>query len=189
MEGGLTQGIWCEPAQFLLCPLRRESSAPARFVWESTESFSNKEEEIMIGHLSPKERNHSSSASRAPSPPSLATRALKASGVRATLPLPPPGSREDFLCALELLGARLVPRGGSSEERPRTWAAHLSCPYRTWVRVFGPPQDVQWSHKGGNRVPLCAWTHEYAGRSLTCVGHLFERSPGKRWVLLARLGF
>jgi len=143
----------------------------------------------MIRHLSPKERNHSASVSRASLSSSFSARALKASGVNGSLPLPRPGSRQDFLRALELLGARLLRRGGSSEERPRTFAAHLSCPYRTWVRVFGEPQDVEWSHNAASRVPLCVWTHEVGGGSLTCVGHLFERSPGKRWVLLTRLGF
>ena len=104
---------------------------------------------------------------------------------------PHSGSGGGFLAALQAMGASVSPllcsrRSAASSQR-RPYAAFLSCELETWIEAFGQPQAVSQHYDLLTHVPFQAWQQPFDGRMATCVGHLFERHPGRRWVTLARV--
>ncbi len=71
--------------------------------------------------------------------------------------------------------------------RRRTFSAFLSCPLQTWTEWFGEPQEVSSHYDLLTHVPFQAWQQPFADGVATCMGHLFERSAGRNWVILARV--
>jgi hypothetical protein len=106
---------------------------------------------------------------------------------------PSPRSRADFIQALRLLAAELASQGCSSlppnEEVCHVWRVFASCPYTTWRRIFGEPKAVKhYRHREMNRS-FEVWEHRCSDGRVKCVGHLFERPPRERWVVVARICF
>jgi hypothetical protein len=98
---------------------------------------------------------------------------------------------DDFIQALRMLGAglpnasMLCEHGDpGSREIQRIF---LSCPLRTWTRVFGEPESVIDHCEDVANMPLQTWEHECRDGTILCIGHLFERVPAEPWVILARV--
>jgi hypothetical protein len=97
--------------------------------------------------------------------------------------------RRDFVEALQVLGAKSkLYRLGAGDALPRTIALHISCPYRTWVRVFGKPRQLEKYGKTPGKIAIHLWQHECEDGPVTCIGQVSERLPGLRWVVLMRVG-
>lgn len=101
----------------------------------------------------------------------------------------PTQSRRDFLQSLELLGARPSLCTASGEKARRTLPVLVSCSYGAWRRLFGEPQEVATHNVPSARETISVWRHSCTDGPVTCIGHLSERSPGVRWVILIRVGF
>lgn len=100
-----------------------------------------------------------------------------------------PGSRRDFLKALQVLGAKSNRyRLGSSDPLPRTIPIHISCPYQMWLKVFGPPRQLEKHGRPPTGVAIHLWKHECKDGPVTCIGQISERLPGLRWVVVMRVG-
>ncbi len=101
----------------------------------------------------------------------------------------PAGSRADFLQALQILGARSPRyRLGSRDPIPRTIPIQISCPYQTWLKVFGRPRQIEKYSHAPNSVAIHTWKHDCKDGPITCIGQFSERFPGLRWVVVMRLG-
>jgi hypothetical protein len=98
---------------------------------------------------------------------------------------PPRGNKADFLHAIEVLTA--ISAGGGYEHRPlgEIRAAHVACPYETWERIFGPPEERSVCHSP-TRLALHTWRHTCSDGPVQCVGHIDKRPDGD-WVILARV--
>jgi len=111
--------------------------------------------------------------------------------IETAIPAPCAKSREDFLAALQTLGAKVGPlyRPAASGKIPRrrAYMAFLSCDLETWVRALGEPCEVSQHYDLLTHFPFQAWQQPCADGAVTCVGHLFERAPGRRWVTVARI--
>jgi len=95
-------------------------------------------------------------------------------------------TRADFLKILQALGAK-VGRLYVTTSRRRQYVACLSCAWETWSEILGEPQDISGHYDLLTHFPFQAWQQPVDDGTVTCVGHLFERAPGRRWVTLARV--
>jgi hypothetical protein len=98
------------------------------------------------------------------------------------------GSQHDFIQALHALqGAdgcdSLLAKHPSGNLIP----VHISCPHGTWVDLFGDLHSVTEHHTVSARLPVHVWQHHCDDGPVTCIGHLFERSPNHQWVVLMRI--
>jgi hypothetical protein len=124
-------------------------------------------------------------------PDGFVERALRLLGRTTSAPgqVPPPKSRRDFIRALRILGAKSSRfRLGSDDPLPRTVPLHISCPYRTWLKVFGRPRRLENHGKPSGRIAIHLWRHECEDGPITCIGQVSERLPGLRWVVVMRVG-
>jgi hypothetical protein len=99
---------------------------------------------------------------------------------------PPRCTRADVLKILQALGAK-VGRLYATTSRRRQYVACLSCAWETWIEILGEPQDISDHYDLLAHLPFQAWDQPVGDDVVTCVGHLFERAPGRRWVTLARV--
>jgi hypothetical protein len=119
-------------------------------------------------------------------------RAIKAAGRKAAASenTPRPNGRRQFVQALRVLGARSrLFRGDADCPLPRTLPVFISCPYRTWVRVFGRPSHIGKHGKSPGQIAIHLWRHDCEDGPVTCIGQISERFPGLRWIVLMRVGF
>lgn len=98
----------------------------------------------------------------------------------------PRRTRAGFLKLLQALGAK-VGRLYGTTSRHRQYVACLSCEWETWIEILGEPQDVSDHYDLLTHFPFQAWQQPVGDGVVMCVGHLFERAPGRRWVTLARV--
>ena len=99
-----------------------------------------------------------------------------------------PGSRADFLQALQQLGAEPeLRRLQSGRNTRRMMRVHVSCSKDDWVKVFGEPECVEEIVVPSVRHVQYRWKHRCSDGSVTCVGHLFEQSLGVSWVVVMRV--
>jgi hypothetical protein len=113
-----------------------------------------------------------------------AGRAARACGARFARVVHDAGCRNDFLQALHLLGA------GRTFDKLRshlTMPVHLACSLTTWTEVFGEPACLEEIRALSSRQLLHRWRHTCSDGPITCVGHLFEQSPGVQRVVLTRI--
>ena len=145
----------------------------------------------MLGYLTIEAPVRTAEAHDDAPPVSFVERALRISGKKAsaTGKIPPPRSHRDFVRALQVLGAKSKRyRMGSDDPMPRTIPLHISCPYRTWVKVFGMPRQLEKHGRPSARTAIHLWKHQCEDGSVTCIGQLSERLPGLRWVVVMRVG-
>lgn len=114
-----------------------------------------------------------------------AARTCGATGVRA---VHEPGSRADFLQGLQLLGARPEIRRLRNRRSTRLAVpVHVSCSRADWQDVFGEPECVEEVGLPSAQNSLYLWKHFCTDGPITCIGHLFVRWPGVRWVVVVRI--
>ena len=119
---------------------------------------------------------------------SFAFRAARVCGIPWFHVADDPGSRGDCLRALQQLGAgpeihRLLDsRNGRPVRR-----VHVSCSREKWTEIFGEPECVEEIVVPSTRRVLHRWKHLCSDGSVTCIGHLFEHSPGVQWVVVMRV--
>ncbi len=145
----------------------------------------------MLGYLTAEKRPRTANLLGNTSLQGFVERASRASGRRvfATRRVPPSNSRRDFIQALQILGGKSkFYRLRGSDPMPRTIPLHISCPYRTWVKVFGKPTDLEKHCRSSAGVAIHLWKHHCEDGPVTCIGQLFERLPGLRWVVVMRVG-
>jgi hypothetical protein len=119
---------------------------------------------------------------------SYAARASELTRTEPTLPITAPGSRRDFLQALQLLDSgSSVGQVQIKRSRFEVLPVHLSCSHETWARVFGEMQDVDAPQSPADHPSVQIWEHQCTDGPVTCIGHVFERSPGLGWVVLVRV--
>lgn len=119
---------------------------------------------------------------------SYTTRASELTRTGAALPVAAPGSRRDFLRAVQLLGGGLnVRKVRGKRDLFEVVPVHLSCPHETWVKVFGEVRGPEEQETAAGNPGVHVWEHPCADGRVTCIGHLFERSPGVPWVVLVRV--
>ncbi len=123
----------------------------------------------------PFERNHADC---------FAFRAACASGAKGVRFSHVPGSRGDFLQALQLLGAEPAIRRLHHRQARWTVPVHVSCAHEVWTDVFGPPAVIEDCGSVPARHLFQRWKHFCSNGPITCTGHLFERKPGNRWVVV-----
>jgi hypothetical protein len=117
---------------------------------------------------------------------SFAYRAALVSEVQGFHVAHAPGSRADFLQALQQLGAEPeLHRLQSSRNARRMMRVHVSCSYENWIKVFGEPECVE--EIVVSKHVQYRWKHFCTDGAITCVGHLFEQSPGVSWVVVMRV--
>jgi hypothetical protein len=101
------------------------------------------------------------------------------------------GSKTDFLRILQLLGTR--PANSYYDFHLETCgirevhAVFLSCSHEVWKQAIGEPQGVVSYNHAMTNMPLQSWEHPCADGLVKCVGHLFQRSSGIPWVIVARV--
>ena len=119
---------------------------------------------------------------------SYTTRAAELTKIEPTLPVTAPGSRRDFLQALLLLDSGLS-FGQIQAKRSlfEVMPVHLSCPHETWAEVFGEMQGADAQESTADRPGVQVWEHHCTDGPVTCIGHLFDRSPGVGWVVVVRV--
>lgn len=115
---------------------------------------------------------------------SFAFRAACASGAMGVRFSQAPGSRGDFLQALQLLGAGPTIRRLHQRRARWTVPVHVSCAYEVWTRIFGPPAVIEDCGNAPLRHLFQRWKHFCSNGPITCTGHLFEQKPGTRWVVV-----
>jgi hypothetical protein len=119
---------------------------------------------------------------------SFAFRAACVSGVQGFHIAHDSGSRADLLQALQQLGAEpTIHRLQSRHNTRRMVRVHVSCSRDTWVEVFGEPECVEEIAVPSAKHVLHLWKHRCSDGSVTCMGHLFEQSPGIHWVVVMRV--
>jgi hypothetical protein len=119
---------------------------------------------------------------------SYTTRASELTGAEPTLPVTVPGSRRDFLQALQLLDSGLSVRQIQAKRSLfDVMPVHLSCPHETWAQVFGEMQCANAQESAADNPGVQVWEHHCTDGPVTCIGHLFERSPGVGWVVVVRV--
>jgi hypothetical protein len=119
---------------------------------------------------------------------SFAFKAARVSGVPWFHVPHVPGSRSDFLQALQQLGAGPeIHRLRDSRRRRPTRRVHISCSEDNWTEIFGQPQCIEETVGSAPKPGLHRWTHWCSDGSVTCIGHLFEHSPGVPWVVVMRV--
>jgi hypothetical protein len=145
----------------------------------------------MLGYLTAEKQIRTADPLGDTSLDSFVEKASRASGRRgfAARRVPQRNRRRDFIQALEVLGAKSAYyRLASGDPLPRTIPLRISCPYRTWVKVFGKPKDLEKHRTSSARVAIHLWTHPCEDGPVTCIGQLSERLPGLRWVTIMRVG-
>lgn len=119
---------------------------------------------------------------------SLAYRAALVSGVQGFHVAHEPGSRADFIQALQQLGAEpKIGRLQNSRNSRRMVQVHVSCSRDNWTEIFGEPECVEEITVPTSKYVLYRWKHFCSDGSVTCIGHLFEQSPGICWVVVMRV--
>ena len=119
---------------------------------------------------------------------SFAFRAALMLGIQGLHVTHEPGSRADFIQALQQLGAEpKIHRLQNSHNTRRMVRVHVSCSRDDWVKVFGEPECVEEIAVPSTKPVQCRWKHSCSDGSVTCIGHLFEQSPGVRWVVVMRV--
>ena len=119
---------------------------------------------------------------------SYTRRASELTRAEPTLPVTVPGSRRDFLQALHLLDSGLsVGQIQAKRSLFEVMPVHLSCPDETWVKVFGEMQGANAQESAADNPGVQVWIHHCTDGPVTCIGHLFERSPGVGWVMVVRV--
>jgi hypothetical protein len=119
---------------------------------------------------------------------SFAYRAALVSGVQGFHVAHEPGGRADFLQALQQLGAEpRVCRLQSSRNTRKMMPVHLSCSLENWSEVFGEPKCIEEIPVPKSKYVLYRWKHFCSDGSVTCIGHLFEKSLGVDWVVVMRV--
>lgn len=97
--------------------------------------------------------------------------------------------RHDFLEALQLLGTRRSDRRLRCTENARLMLpVHVSCSYERWVAAVGEPEEVREYKTPSMHTPITVWRQFCADGPVTCIGHLFQRPDGERWVAVVRVG-
>ncbi len=96
---------------------------------------------------------------------------------------PPPGSKLDFLTALEILGARVL----CMDAGVTVHAVWLHCPGHTWELVFGQLERLTDHRRSADWLPLHTWEHHCTDGSVTCIGHVLEGPFGEAWITLVRI--
>jgi len=98
------------------------------------------------------------------------------------------GSRRDFLQALQMLDSKLnFHHVRFTRNRFEVVPLHLSCPQDMWVQVFGEMRGAETHDSAADNSGVQVWEHRCSDGAVTCIGHLFERSPGARWVVVVRV--
>ena len=121
---------------------------------------------------------------------SFAFRAALVSGAEGFHITHEPGTRGDFLQALQQLGAEPRIRRLQKHCNDRQMMqVHVSCSRDHWVEVFGEPEGVEEITVSSSKYVLYRWKHSCSDCSVTCIGHLFEKSPGIHWVVVMRVEF
>jgi hypothetical protein len=119
---------------------------------------------------------------------SFAFRAALVLGIRGFHVAHEPGSRADFIQALQLLGAEPKIHGlQSSRNNRRMMPVHVTCSQDNWAEIFGEPECVEEIPVPASKHVLYRWKHLCSDGSVTCIGHLFEQSPGVHWVVVMRV--
>jgi hypothetical protein len=119
---------------------------------------------------------------------SYTTRASELTITEPTLPVTVPGSRRDFLQALQLLDSGLSVRQIQAKRSLfEVMPVHLSCPHETWAEVFGEMRGGDAQESAADNPGVQSWEHHCTDGPVTCIGHLFERSPGVAWVVVVRV--
>jgi hypothetical protein len=98
---------------------------------------------------------------------------------------------KDFVKFLRALGARVEAFQAhfrpASLPRRQTYVAFLSCELKPWIDLFGEPQDISSHYDLLTHLSFQSWQQPFVDGVVTCVGHLFERAPGRQWVTVARV--
>lgn len=143
----------------------------------------------MIGYLPPKKR--AGACRYHESSDDLLARIARHCGAVASLS----GSairglcRHDFLKALRLLGTRRNDRRLRCADGARLMLpVHVSCSYQQWVATIGEPEDVKEFQTPSMHMAVAVWKQSCADGPVTCIGHLFQRPDGERWVTVVRVG-
>lgn len=98
-------------------------------------------------------------------------------------------SRADFMDALRRLGTRRNERRLRCADGARLMIpVHVSCAYERWAALVGPPESVHEYQTAALQMPVVVWKQQCVDGPVTCIGHLFERSSGERWVTVVRVG-
>ena len=119
---------------------------------------------------------------------SFAFRAAFVSGAQGFHVAHDPGSRADFIQALQQLGAEpRIRRLQSSRNTRRMVLVHVSCSRDHWTEIFGEPEGVEEISVPTSKYILYRWKHLCSDGSVNCIGHLFEQSPGVHWVVVMRV--
>jgi hypothetical protein len=119
---------------------------------------------------------------------SFAFRAARVSAIRGFHVAHDPDSRGDFLQALQLLGAEPnISRLQRCRSTCRIMRVHVSCSRDNWIEIFGEPECVEEIVVPSTKHVLNLWKHSCSDGLVTCIGHLFEQSPGVRWIVVTRI--
>jgi hypothetical protein len=119
---------------------------------------------------------------------SYTTRASELTRSEPTLPVTASGSRRDFLQALQLLDSGLsVGQIQAKRSLFDVMPVHLSCPHETWAEVFGEMEGADAQESAADNPGVQVWEHHCTDGPVTCIGHLSERSPGIRWMVVVRV--
>lgn len=119
---------------------------------------------------------------------SFSFRAARASGIRRFRVNHTPGSRGDFLEALQQLGAEpKIERLQNRRNIYRMMRVHVTCSREEWSAIFGEPECVEETVMPSSKHLLHLWKHTCSDGSVTCIGHLFEQSPGIQRVVVMRV--
>lgn len=101
-----------------------------------------------------------------------------------------PGSRGDFIRALEVLGTRLSKHDYQFKLHEQAiddeQVALLHCPYETWVGVFGAPNNIE-EPKTSPLFPVQIWRYDCTDGPIQCIGYQVNDLDGRRWVTFVRL--
>jgi hypothetical protein len=66
-------------------------------------------------------------------------------------------------------------------------AVFVSCPRRAWIKAFGRPRHVRRHFDAAQEKWLWTWQQQIGEGVLRCVGHIFERSPGRPWMVVKQV--
>ena len=119
---------------------------------------------------------------------SFAYRAALVSGAEGFHITHEPGTRGDFFQALQQLGAEpKIRRLQKSRNARQKMQVHVSCSRDDWVEVFGEPEGVEEIIVSSSEYVFYRWKHSCSDGWITCIGHLFDRSPGLSWVVVMQV--
>jgi hypothetical protein len=94
-------------------------------------------------------------------------------------------TRADFLQALRRLdSARTQCPDHFRLMRP----VYVNCSYDAWTAAMGEPEEVRQYRVGSMHGAIGVWKHHCADGPVTCIGHVFERSGARPWVIVMRVG-